>query len=118
MTEREIIGYIFMGIGMVFNLTGAIGLFRLPDVYNRLQASTKNVTLGTISVLVGAIIISGISSIGAKSLLAAVFIVLTSPVSAHVLARASHIYGIPLCKGSVIDRYADDYQKNAGEKKI
>jgi len=40
-----ILGTIFIVVGLVFDLLGCIGLVRLPDVYNRLQASTKCVTL-------------------------------------------------------------------------
>ena len=37
----DVIGYILIVIGILFNLFGCIGLVRFPDVYNRLQAATK-----------------------------------------------------------------------------
>ena len=43
----EIIGLILLIIGITFDVIGCIGLVRLPDIYNRLQAATKCVTLGT-----------------------------------------------------------------------
>ncbi|MHC4500315.1 MAG: monovalent cation/H(+) antiporter subunit G, partial [Planctomycetota bacterium] len=49
----EIGGYILIIIGILFDIFGCIGLVRFPDVYNRLQASTKCVTLGTILLLFG-----------------------------------------------------------------
>ena len=49
----DIIGYILICIGLFFDVCGCIGLVRFPDVYNRLQASTKCVTLGTILLLLG-----------------------------------------------------------------
>ena len=53
----ETIGYILISIGVVFDVLGCIGLVRLPDVYNRLQAATKCVTLGTCMILIGAAVI-------------------------------------------------------------
>ena len=49
----ETITYWIIGIGLAFDLFGCIGLVRLPDVYNRAQAATKCVTLGTCMILVG-----------------------------------------------------------------
>ncbi len=100
-------GMILIAVGVMFDLFGCIGLVRLPDVYNRLQAATKCVTLGTCMILVGVLFITGFGSAGVKALLCAVFVLLTSPVGAHALARAAHRYGIKLWEGSVIDTYTD-----------
>jgi len=104
----EIIGLIFMVVGLAFNLFGCIGLVRLPDVYNRLQAATKCVTLGTCSILFGAIFYSGINEVGFKALLCILFIVLTSPTAAHAIARGAHIYGVKLWEKSVCDKYEEE----------
>ena len=101
-------GMIFIGIGLFFDFFGCLGLVRLPDVYNRLQASTKCVTFGTCSIMFGVFIMNGVSAIGIKALLIILFLVLTSPVSAHALARAAHIAGVKLWEGSVVDRYEED----------
>jgi len=105
---NEIIGYIFIAIGLVFDLFGCLGLVRLPDVYNRLQASTKCVTLGTCSILFGLFLFKGISAAGIKAILCMIFIILTSPVSAHALARGAHKAGVKLWDKSVCDKYAED----------
>jgi multicomponent Na+:H+ antiporter subunit G len=97
------LGFIIIGIG--FDFLGCLGLIRFPDVYNRLQASTKCVTFGTCSILWGTFLISGFTSGGIKSLLALVFVLLTSPTAAHALARASHRGGIKLWEKSVCDEY-------------
>ena len=104
----EIIGYIFIGIGLLFDIFGCIGLLRLPDVYNRLQATTKCVTLGTCSILLGTIIIKGASSTSMKALLCIIFLLLTAPVAAHALARGAHIAGVKLWEKSVCDKYEED----------
>ena len=101
-------GLIFIIVGLAFDLFGCLGLVRLPDVYNRLQAATKCVTMGTCSILFGSFLIVGFTAAGMKALLCIVFLMLTAPVAAHAIARGAHRSGIPLCPGSVIDRYAED----------
>ena len=108
---NELIGMIFIIIGLAFDFFGCLGLIRLPDVYNRLQASTKCVTLGTCSILFGLFLFKGFTAMGIKALLCIVFIVLTAPVSAHALSRGAHKFGVKLWDKSVCDKYQDD--KNA-----
>ena len=107
----EIIGYILISIGILFDIFGCIGLVRFPDVYNRLQASTKCVTLGTILVLLGAAFVHGWGSIAAKAIICAVFILITSPTAAHAIAKGSHSAGIKLWEKSVVDKYKEDKEK-------
>lgn len=97
-----------MTVGLAFNLFGCLGLVRLPDVYNRLQAATKCVTLGTCSILLGALFYSGFDVVGLKAILCIFFIALTSPTAAHAIARGAHIYGVKLWKKSICDKYEDD----------
>lgn len=101
------LGIIFIGIGVVFDLGGCIGLIRLPDVYNRLQAATKSVTLGTCSILFGIFLIRGVNTSGLKAILTLVFVLLTSPTGAHALARGAYRYCVGLWKGSVKDDYSE-----------
>ena len=105
---NEPIGIIFISVGLIFNLFGCLGLVRLPDVYNRLQAATKCVTFGTCSIMFGVFLMVGWTGEGLKCLLCILFIVLTAPVSAHVLARSAHISGVKLWEGSVVDKYNED----------
>lgn len=88
----SMIGDIFLVIGGVVIAIGGLGLLRMPDVYNRLQAGTKTATLGAMSVLLG---------IGlhhpdwwAKLLVIAGFILFTNPVGSSTIARAAYISGI------------------------
>ncbi len=104
----SMIGLIFISIGLTFDVIGCLGLVRLPDVYNRLQAATKCVRLGTCSILFGTFLIVGCTAAGMKSLLCIIFLVLTSPVAAHAIARGAHRAGVKLWEGSVVDRYKED----------
>ncbi len=101
---------IFLSIGLFFNFAGCLGLIRFPDIYNRLQASTKCVTLGTIFILLAVVIHFGWNSISLKAILCVVFILLTSPTAAHAIARGSHRAGFPLWEGSIMDRYREDQE--------
>ena len=109
----NIIGLIFIGIGLAFDLFGCLGLVRLPDVYCRLQAATKCVTLGTCSILFGSFLIVGFTAAGMKSLLCIIFVVLTAPVAAHAIARGAHRAGVKLWKDSIVDKYAEDKEGEA-----
>jgi multicomponent Na+:H+ antiporter subunit G len=108
----DIIGYILIIIGILFDIFGCIGLVRFPDVYNRLQASTKCVTLGTILLLFGVALVSSTGPISAKAIICAGFILITSPTAAHAIAKGAYASGVKLWENSVVDKYAE----KAGKK--
>jgi multicomponent Na+:H+ antiporter subunit G len=107
----DIIGYILIIIGILFDIFGCIGLVRFPDVYNRLQASTKCVTLGTILLLVGVAVVSGLGPIASRAVICAVFIMITSPTAAHAIAKGAYAAGVELWDKSVVDKYAEHVSK-------
>ncbi len=100
-----IIGGIVTLMGALFLLLGAVGVLRMPDSYNRIQAGTKATTLGTLLFLLGI----GIASPGwfPKLFVLILFILFTNPVSSHVLARAAHSIGIQLTEKTVVDKLKD-----------
>jgi multicomponent Na+:H+ antiporter subunit G len=107
---NETIAQYVIGVGVAFNLLGCLGLVRLPDVYNRLQAATKCVTLGTCMILFGTFIHAAGNDrwqMGVSALLCAGFILLTSPVGAHAIARGAYRSGVKLCEGSVVDHLGE-----------
>jgi multicomponent Na+:H+ antiporter subunit G len=105
---NETIGIIFICIGIAFDFFGVLGLVRLPDVYNRLQAATKCVTFGSAGILFGAFLMQGFTDFGFKALLGILFIFLTSPVAAHAISRAAHRSGIKLSDQTIVDHYQED----------
>ncbi len=108
------VAYWLIGIGLAFDVFGCIGLVRLPDVYNRAQAATKCVTLGTCVILLGTALWAigqGGWSMGLKAIFCAAFILLTSPVGAHAICRGAYLSGVPLWAGSVEDAFADRAEK-------
>jgi multicomponent K+:H+ antiporter subunit G len=77
-------------LGAAFCLLGAIGLVRLPDFYTRLHGPSKASTLGVGAVLLGSALWFGVQgSASGHELLVVMFLLLTAPVSAQVLARAA-----------------------------
>ena len=109
----EIIGYIMIAVGILFNIFGCIGLVRFPDVYNRLQAATKCVTLGTVLLLIGVGLASGTGALAAKAIICAVFVLVTSPTAAHAIAKGAYASGVALWEKTVVDKYAEQCGREA-----
>jgi len=101
----HLFGTILTGIGVVFLFLGSFGILRLPDVYNRLQAGTKCTTFGAFFTIIGVGVME--PTWFWKTLIIALFILLTNPISNHALGRASKRIGVPLTERSVIDRTKD-----------
>ena len=100
----EIAGAVITLIGTIFLFLGSLGLIRMPDVFNRIQTGTKATTLGTMLTLLGV----GIMHFdwAGKIVVLIIFVLVTNPVSSHVLARAAYHIGIPLTSKTVVDKLA------------
>jgi multicomponent Na+:H+ antiporter subunit G len=94
---------IFVITGGVVALLAGIGLVRMPDLFTRMQSATKASSLGTACVLIGVAVYYGTAGVVFKAVLVIVFIFLTAPLAAHVIARAAYISGVPLWEESLID---------------
>ncbi len=106
---------LLIAIGTTFMLLAAVGVVRMPDVYMRLQVSTKGASLGAGLVLLAVPVFFGDLAIGVRALLIIGFVFLTTPISAHMLARAAYIVGVPLWEESVIDELAGRYDRDTQE---
>ncbi len=85
---------LFLIAGALLSLLAALGILRMPDVYNRIQAGAKASTLGVIFVLLGIGLLQ--PSWWPKLVAIAGFILFTSPVGSSTLARAFHRAGVPI----------------------
>ncbi len=95
-------GATITGIGALFLFLGNLGILRLPDVYNRVQAGTKCTTLGAFLTIIGVGIMQ--PAWFWKTLLIALFILVSNPISSHAIARASLKSGVSLCDRTVVDK--------------
>ena len=81
----------FLIVGALFLMVGSIGLFRLPDFYMRLHGPTKASTLGIGAILMASIIFFSFleGSLSIKEFLIILFLFLTAPITANMLAKAA-----------------------------
>ncbi|MBU0687335.1 MAG: monovalent cation/H(+) antiporter subunit G [Candidatus Margulisbacteria bacterium] len=89
-----IIAYLFFGIGLFFMIFGALGILRFPDLYTRLHPAGKAGTAGILSIFIGLIFYSGFSFNSQRIILITLFILITSPVATHAIARGAMESGI------------------------
>jgi multicomponent Na+:H+ antiporter subunit G len=101
-------------VGVAFSLSGAVGIVRMPDVYTRIQCSSKTLTMGALPVLLALAVAQGpLSSYGGRALVVGGLLLVVSPLASHVLARAAYKSGIAMWDGSVVDQPAG---RRAGDR--
>lgn len=77
-------------VGGLFALVGAVGMLRFPDFYMRMHAPTKASTLGVGGVLLASLLMDWSQGrVGLNLLLITLFIFITAPVSANLMAMAA-----------------------------
>lgn len=83
--------------GAAFTFIGSLGLVRLKDFYTRLHGPTKATTLGVGSLLIASAVYFSTrgESVSLHELLVTLFLFITAPVSAHLLAKAALHLGLP-----------------------
>ncbi len=107
-------GVVLVFVGVFFLFLGALGIFRLPDLFNRLQAGTKATTLGVVSTTIGVGLIAKGWLI--FSLALAIFLLMTNPISSHALGRASYRAGVKPYKKTNPDLYSEKIKKESDQK--
>ncbi len=102
----EIASKIIMIIGGLFFALGGLGILRMPDTFNRIQAGTKATTLGAFSLVLGV----GLYNTDwlLKAILIIIFIAISNPVGSSVLAKAAYKAN-PIPDNFVSDELADIY---------
>ena len=93
------------GVGWLFSLSGAAGILRMPDVYSRIQCSSKTITMGALPALIALAVAEGpVSVYGSRALLVAAALLVVNPAASHALARAAYKIGVPMWPGAVTDQ--------------
>ena len=108
---NQSIGMVLMVVGSLFYVLAGLGLVRMPDVFNRIQAGTKATTLGTFSIVLGVGIYEPTWLV--KCLMIIIFITLTNPIGSSVLAKAAYVRKEKLVEGTTgVRDYFDEGRKN------
>jgi multicomponent Na+:H+ antiporter subunit G len=83
-------GCVLLLLGALFSLVAAIGVVRLPDLFSRMHAASKAGPVGSGLVLLAVAVVSADTGVALRAIVGFVFLLLTTPVAAHLLARASY----------------------------
>ncbi len=109
-------GQILIFVGAIFLFLGALGILRMPDIYNRLQAGTKATTLGAMLVFLGA----GVYDLNLlpKAILLIIFTAMGNPIVSSLIARSAHNNKVKAVKKTQFDKYEEDFStQNKTENK-
>lgn len=98
-------------IGSAFSLLAAIGLLRFPDIYMRLHAAAKTGIVGAGFVLLGVALAAFDPAVSLRAIGGIVFLVLTSPIAAHLLSRAAYLAGVRPTNITVVNDLAKESPK-------
>lgn len=99
---------VLCAVGVFVSFTGVLGILRMPDVYTRIQCSSKIITLGALPLLIGLVVAKGpVTTYGSRALIVAGLLLLVNPAAAHALARAAYKTGVPMWRGAVVDEPRD-----------
>jgi len=96
-------------LGSVFVLVAALGVIRLPDLYSRMHAASKAGAVGGGLILLAVAVLSQDVSVTVRAIVGIIFLMLTTPLAAHLLARSAYIAQNRPTDADVVD----DIYKNA-----
>lgn len=107
-TTYAVIVGILAAIGIGFSFSGALGIWRMPDLYSRIQCSSKTITMGAVPALVALVVGEGIiSTYAARALIVGFLLLVVNPAASHALARAAYRAGVSMWPGAVRDEAAE-----------
>ncbi|ATG75628.1 Na+/H+ antiporter subunit G [Zobellella denitrificans] len=106
----ELVTGLLMLLGSFLMLLAGIGIIRMPDLLTRMHATSKAGALGAGLMAVGfAVFFFADTSVVVRALAVVVFVIMTAPIAAHVMARAGYFVGIKLWEGTVKDVIKERY---------
>jgi multicomponent Na+:H+ antiporter subunit G len=107
----DVVVVVLAVFGLVVTASGVVGVLRMPDVYSRIQCSSKAITLGALPLLGALAVAEGpLTSYGSRALLVAILLLIVNPAASHALARAAYKTGVPMWGGAVVDEPRDHPQ--------
>ena len=107
------LGGALLVLGSAFTLLAAVGVVRLPDLYTRMHAASKAGAVGGGLILIAVAVLSQDAAVAMRAVIGVIFLLLTTPVSAHLLARASYLSGYKPCNETMVDELASNKDQNS-----
>ncbi|OMQ13926.1 cation:proton antiporter, partial [Modestobacter sp. VKM Ac-2676] len=99
----SVLGDVILLLGVALVGVAAVGLLRLPDVYNRTNAATKAASLGLVCVLLGVALRVSDSGATVTLLIAAVLQLFTVPIAGFEVGQAARLTAAPLTRHTHTD---------------
>jgi multicomponent Na+:H+ antiporter subunit G len=90
----DVLSWIAIGGGLFFMLVGMIGVLRMPDLFTRMHAAGMTDTMGAGLLILGMCFQAGLGLVLVRLLLIYGFLIFTSPISSHAIARAALSSGV------------------------
>ncbi len=104
---------LFLILGSFFMFLAGLGIFRFPDLFSRMHASTKAASFG-VGLMLGGFVIYYFSWYNlVESLLIVGFVFITAPIAAHMVGRAGYLLNVPLYEGTIADELQDLYPRSS-----
>lgn len=97
--------------GTLFMAITVVGILRLPDLFMRMHALTKAGSLGVGFVFVAVALFFNDLSVATRSIAVIAFVMLTAPVSAHMIGRAAYLDDVRLWEGTLVDEMQGVYER-------
>lgn len=101
--------------GSIFMFIASVGIIRLPDFYTRNSASTKSISFGVALILVGVAVSYNETAVVLEILAMLLFIVIITPLSAHIIARTAIKTNVPFWEKTNTEELASFHQMHEAE---
>lgn len=102
-TVLQYLAAVLVVLGAIFALLAALGILRFPDLYTRMHAASKAGVVGAGLIMLAISVVAGDGSVILRALIGIGFLLLTTPVSAHLLAKVAYFSGYKPSDISVVD---------------
>lgn len=113
----EIVIVFFLATGSLFIFVAALGLVRFPDLYTRMHAASKSISLGIGCMLIGTIFYFASLLVLIKAIAVILFIFLTMPIASHMISRVAYQRNVAVWKNTEVDEMGTALKKETGKRR-
>ena len=109
---QTVISVSLLLLGALLMLLAGIGLLRMPDLFLRMSATSKAATFGVILIMLATAVYFNDLGVTARAIGIVIFVILTAPISAHMIGRAAYITGEKLWSETKVDELKGRYNED------